>query len=134
MQKNKVCIALCPNDTKQRYKSLRDLRYVAYATRYAFGSICLLGKRGIYIISKATEDLQSKSGGYIELERCLHSKPREYIEFALVFLGTPRQTYRQYKNCFIGRAYQKMAENACILCHFRLSDFSSSFSLMLQRL
>ena len=29
----------------------RDFRYVAYATRYAFGSICLLRKRGIYLIS-----------------------------------------------------------------------------------
>ena len=30
---------------------LRDFRYVANATRYACGSICLLRKRGIYLIS-----------------------------------------------------------------------------------
>ncbi len=30
---------------------LRDFRYVADATRYAYGSICVLRKRGIYLIS-----------------------------------------------------------------------------------
>ena len=33
---------------------LRDFRYVANATRYSCRSICLLRKRGIYIISKPT--------------------------------------------------------------------------------
>ena len=34
---------------------LRDFRYVTIATRYACGSICLLRKRGIYLISNWSE-------------------------------------------------------------------------------
>ena len=45
---------------------LRDFRYVANATRYAFGSICLLRKRGIYLISNWCSQSERQ---YIELER-----------------------------------------------------------------
>ena len=34
---------------------LWDFRYVTIATRYACGSICLLRKRGIYLISNWSE-------------------------------------------------------------------------------
>ena len=34
---------------------LRDFRYVADATRYAYGSICLLRKREIYLISSLSK-------------------------------------------------------------------------------
>jgi hypothetical protein len=54
---------------------LRDCRYVADATRYAYGSICLLRKRGIDIISKPTErEVISNlpKGKYIELSVAKH--------------------------------------------------------------
>ena len=67
---------------------LRDFRYVANATRYSCRSICLLRKRGIYLISKLTENLWSKSGGYIEFEHRENAKSTTMQGFLFLKRGS----------------------------------------------
>ena len=75
---------------------LRDFRYVAIATRYACGSICLLLKRGIYLISnwsEATiyrvrakrEHIESAKPTYRQKKKESKSTGRKLLIFLLFF-------------------------------------------------